>query len=100
MKTARTYVFMFVPIPRHWWQGSGTVGSAGILPALSGMLPDNAQHGTSCDVGKKSVIVSAAQEVVGNMPATAGNMPALPDQLFWTWFVDNPRPHSRLLWRR
>jgi hypothetical protein len=34
----------------------------------------------------------AAQKTADNMPATASNLPALPDHLFWTWFVDNPRP--------
>jgi hypothetical protein len=36
-----------------------------------------------------------AQKIAGNMPATAGSIPALPDQLLWTWFVYNPRPASK-----
>jgi hypothetical protein len=85
MKTARTYVFMFVPIPRHRWRDFGTGGSAGILPAVCGMLPDNTDHkGTPRGAGWNPLIMYAAQEI-------AGNMPALPNHLFWTWFVDNPR---------
>jgi hypothetical protein len=25
---------------------------------------------------------------------TGGETQALPDHLFWTWFIDNPRPQS------
>ena len=90
MKTAWTYVFMFVAIPRHWWRDSGAVGSAGILPAVSGMLPDNTDHnGTPDGAGRNPVIIYDVQEI-------AGNMPALPDQLLWTWFIYNPRPASKL----
>jgi hypothetical protein len=92
MKTARTYVFVFISIPRHWWLVFGTGGSAGILPAVSRMLPDNTDHiGTLRGAGRNPLSMYAAQEIAGNMPATAGNMPALPDQVLWTWFVDNPR---------
>jgi len=82
---------MFVSIPQRWSQGFSTVGSVGILPALFGILPHNTHHGTPRGAGRKLLIRCAAQEVAANMPATAGNMPVLPDHLFWKWFVDNPR---------
>jgi len=81
MKTVRTYVFIFVP---QRSLDSRAAGSAGILVAVSGMLPDNMHHGgRQCGAGKTSLIMRAA-------PKVAGNMPALPNHLFWTWFVDNP----------
>jgi hypothetical protein len=56
-----------------------------MLPAVSGMLPDNTAHyGTLRGAGRNPLSMYAAQEI-------AGNMPALPNHLFWTWFVDNPR---------
>lgn len=67
-----------------------------MLPAVSGMLPNNTDNnGTLGGAGRNRVSDYAAQEIAGNMPATAGNMPALPDHLLWTWFVDKPRPHSK-----
>ena len=94
MKRIRTYVFVFISIPQHWWRGFDTGGSAGILPAVSGMLPGNTDHnGPPRGAGCNPLSMCAAQEIAGNMPATAGSMPALPDQLLWAWFVDNPRPN-------
>jgi hypothetical protein len=56
------------------------------------MLSDNTDHnGMLRGAGRNPLRMYAAQEIAGNMPATAGNMPALPDHLFWMWFVDNPR---------
>jgi hypothetical protein len=96
MKRIRTYVFVFISTPRHWRRGFGTGGSAGILPAVAGMLPDNADHeDTPRGAGRNPPIMYAAQEIAGNMPATAGNMPVLPDHLLWTWFVYNPRSPSK-----
>jgi hypothetical protein len=92
MKTTQCYDFMFVAIPRQWLRAPSTVGSAGILPVVFGMLPDNAHRGTPRAAGRNLRIMCAAQKTADNMPATASNLPALPDHLFWTWFVDNPRP--------
>jgi len=44
------------------------LGSAGMLPALSGILPDSMQRRTACNM-----------KTPGNMPAAAGRMPALPN---------------------
>jgi hypothetical protein len=49
------------------------------------MLSDNTDHnGMLRGAGRNPLRMYAAQEIVGNMPA-------LPDHLFWVWFVDNPR---------
>jgi hypothetical protein len=45
--------------------------------------------------GKDLKNALVAGRTAGNMPTTADRMTALPNHLFWTWFVDNPRRSSR-----
>jgi hypothetical protein len=47
-------------------------GSAGMLPAVSGILPDSMQRHTACNM-------KTPRNGTGNMPAAAGRMPALPN---------------------
>jgi hypothetical protein len=74
MKTARTFVFIFVPIPRGWLfhepiiRGFG-VGSNGSSPTE----PNDNER--SQWPGLRRCEYEAE---------------ALPSELFWTWFVDNP----------
>ena len=74
MKTARTYVFMFVPIPPEWLAHEPRAWFA--RPAEREFSADEnimAQHD-------------------GERNSSRCETRALPNHLFWTWFVDNPRP--------
>jgi hypothetical protein len=82
MKTARTYVFMFVLIPLgglfHEPMISGFgAGSDGSSPT------DQKDNERSQWPGMRRCECEAEAE-------------ALPSQLFWAWFVDNPRPPWKL----
>ena len=78
MKTARTYIFMFVPIP------PGSANYEPMIPCLragsNGISPPEQKMMTQPD-GECEI-------------PTGGETQALPDHLFWTWFIDNPRPQS------
>jgi len=74
MKTARTYVFMFVPIlfepVAHTRIPIGSNGSAQVRSTVK-------RHGAGCQYRDEC------------------NTQTLPSHLFWTWFVDNPRRNLR-----
>ena len=75
MKTAWTYVSMFVPMPPSWLFhgpmipgfGAGSNGSSPTDENNSGALRWPERELEQCEAS------------------------ALPNHLFWTWFVDNPR---------
>jgi hypothetical protein len=50
------------------------------MPVVSGMLPDNLPPHFRCNtrLRRGHKILETWQEYVGNMPTTAGRMPALP----------------------
>lgn len=78
MKTARTYVFMFVPIPPGWLFHEPVVPDFGT--GSNGSSPPDQKHDekTSWRVRHRDGCQTQA----------------LPNDLFWTWFVDNPRPRQ------
>ena len=76
METARTYVFLFVPIPTSWlFHESMIRGCAGGSNGSS----STDQKGNE---SSRSLVVRRCECEVE----------VLPSQLSWTWFVDNPRP--------
>jgi hypothetical protein len=82
MKRAQSYVFMFVPIPERW------VAHASRAPAMA-----SSPSRTSLDsLGFQAP--TNTKDRFGGMPEPARETRALPNDLFWTWFVDNPRPSS------
>jgi len=79
MKATRTYVFVFLPIPSEWSAHASRVrrfkfGSNG-SSSLDGEQNENSRFRGSDRP----------------LPDTC----ALPNHLFWTWFVDNPRSRPR-----
>jgi hypothetical protein len=80
MKAARTYLFMFVAIPPGWlFQG----------PKIPGFVARS--NGSSPTSGKRN-----DRSRWGEGPSQESKAQSLPNHLFWTWFVDNPRPPSKL----
>jgi hypothetical protein len=75
MKTARTYVFMFVPIPPGWLSHEPMI--PGVRAGSNGSSPPDQKH----DEGGRWRI----------RHGDGCETQALPHHLFWTWFVDNPR---------
>jgi hypothetical protein len=79
MKTASTYVLMFVANPLGWLFpepmvpgfGGGSNGGSPINEKNSGAPGWPERQREQCEAS------------------------ALPNHLFWTWFVDNPRPVSK-----
>jgi hypothetical protein len=55
-----------------------SVGSAGMLPAVSGILPDNSAGLRVALPTGVAAVLRFAQEPPGNMPAAASRMLALP----------------------
>jgi hypothetical protein len=78
MKAAPTYVFMLVPIP------SELIGH----PLVAGHSSFG-QTGSSPANGKRN-----GRSQWGERPCQRCDTQSLPSHLFWTWFVDNPRPRS------
>ena len=78
IKTTRTYVFMFVPIPSEW------IAPASVAPAYS-----FGRNGSSPTNGKRNDR-SRRRECLSH----ESKAQSLPHHLFWTWFVDNPRSSS------
>jgi len=76
MKTTRTYVFMFVPIPTGWLFHEPMI--SGFAGGLNGNSPKNQERGETAHWQVR--------------PRNRCETATLPNQLFWTWFVDNPRP--------
>ena len=76
MKTIRTYVFMFVPIPLEW------MAPTSVAPAFS-----FARNGSSPTSDKRN-----DRSRWEERPYHENKAQSLPNHLFWTWFVDNPRP--------
>jgi hypothetical protein len=60
----------------HWSRGADIVGSAGILPAGAGMLPE-ASTCIAIDLAKAQCS-SVREKLSGRMPDRAGCKPALP----------------------
>jgi len=78
MKSARTYVFVFVPILLE--QVANTRVATGFQAGSNGSSPPNRKH-----------------EETSHLPARHREefeTQILPGDLFWTWFVDNPRRSS------
>ena len=75
MKTARTYVFMFLPIPPGWLSHEPMI--PGLRAGSNGSSPPDEKHDDT------------ARWRVRNLDGCETQ--PLPHHLFWTWFVDNPR---------
>jgi hypothetical protein len=75
MKTARTYVFVFVPIQMGWLFHEPMIRGLG--------AGSNGSSSTDQSDGERSRAPA--------MRRCECEVEALPSQLFWTWFVDNPR---------
>lgn len=80
MKTSRTYVFMFVPI--LFERVANTRVTTGFRTGSNGSSPPDEKHNET-----------ARWQV---RHCAGGETQALPNHLFWTWFVDNPRPSCSL----
>jgi hypothetical protein len=75
MKTAWTYVFMFVPMPQSWLFHEPMIPGFGV-----------GWNGSSPTDENNSGAVRWSERELEQYEASA-----LPNHLFWTWFVDNPR---------
>jgi hypothetical protein len=84
MKTAGTYVFMFVPIPRSWLLHEPMIRGFGA--GSNGSSPTDQN-----DIERSQWL---------GMRRCECEAEALPNHLFWTWFVDNPRPEPAVNTRR
>jgi hypothetical protein len=81
MKTSRTYVFVFVPIPKEWGaNGFRDSNSTARRKNGSVLLPIQLRRTRDA---KFPIVRTRSLEREAD---------ALPHHLFWTWFVDNPRP--------
>jgi len=78
MKTARPYVFMFVAISPAWLSHEPII--PGLHAGLNGSSPPDQKHD---ELARWRVRHRNECETQ-----------ALPNHLFWTWFVDNPRASS------
>ena len=76
MKTARTHVFVFVPILAEW------------VPHTRAPIASRGGSNGSTPPEQKPAERPRWQVRHGDGWGTQ----ALPNHLFWTWFVDNPRP--------
>jgi hypothetical protein len=81
MKAARSYVFLLVPILIE--RVAHTKVANGFCAGSNGSLPPDPKY------------VETARWRVRHSDRCETQ--ALPSDLFWTWFVDNPRPPSKLL---
>jgi hypothetical protein len=75
MKTAWTYVFMFVPMPSGWLSHKPMIPGFGAGPNTSSPTDEN-----------NSGALRWPERELEQCEASA-----LPNHLFSTWFVDNPR---------
>jgi hypothetical protein len=75
MKTARTYVFRFVPIPTGWFFHEPMISGFGA--GSNGSFPTDENNRGALRWPEHELEQCGAS--------------ALPNHLFWTWFVDNPR---------
>jgi hypothetical protein len=78
MKTARTYVFMFVPIPPGWLSHGPMI--RGLRAGSNGSSPADEKHDDTNRWRVRNLDGCETQPVSHH--------------LFWTWFIDNPRPQS------
>jgi hypothetical protein len=78
MKTAPTYVFLFVPIPAGWLSPEPMI--PGLRAGSNGSLLPEQKHHHEMDWPVRDCGESETE--------------TLPNHLFWTWFVDNPRLSS------
>ena len=78
MKAARTYVFVFVPILME--RVANMRGATGFGAGSNGSSPSDEKHNKTTRWRVRH--------------CSGGETQALPDHLFWTWFIDNPRPQS------
>jgi hypothetical protein len=95
MKRIWTTVFVFVPIcvesGAHAWSVVGKREHAARSVRHVAGQPGRA---TTRVNGKDPKNALVAGGTAGNMPTTADRMTVLPNHLFWTWFIDNPRGSS------
>jgi len=80
MKVARTYVFVFLPIPAEWISHPATV--RGFRGGPNGSSPMDREHNEKFPWRGRHRQERDTQ--------------SLPSHLFWTWFVDKPPTFSRL----
>jgi hypothetical protein len=84
MKTARTYVFVFVPIPESR------------VTDASRVLVSESRRKRLC-----STALAVRQEplqakfAIAKTASPARETSPLPNDLLWTWFIENPRPSSK-----
>ena len=78
MRAARTYVFVFVPILLE--RVANMRGATGFGAGSNGSSPSDEKRNTTARWRVRRY--------------SGGETQALPDQPFWTWFIDNPRPQS------
>ena len=76
MKAARTYVLMFVPIPPEWMAPAAV--SRGFTVGRNGNSSSDHKNNRRFRWQGRDLEEWEAQ--------------LLPSDLFWTWFIDNPRP--------
>src|SRR5262249_29974818 len=90
MKTARTYVFMFVPFPEDWVAHASRVLE--VASSRSRTSLDSFRFQASTDP-KDCFGGTPLQRMSSNGQAfqPAHETRALPNDLFFSWFVDNPR---------
>jgi len=79
MKAARTYVFVFIPVLLE------RVGGGRVAPCF-----DAGSNGSSPTDHEYNACLRLRAPVRQECEAEA-----LPSNLFWTWFVDNPHPSSK-----
>jgi len=75
MNAARTYIFMFVSIPSGWLFRESMIARFGARS--NGSSPTDQNH--------SGALRSPERELEQREAC------ALPNHLFWTWFVDDPR---------
>ena len=90
MKTARTYVFMFVPVVLERWMAHASRVPA-MAPSPSRTPLDSLGFQVSTNP-KDCFGETPLQRMRSNGQAfqPARETRAIPNDLLWTWFVDNP----------
>jgi hypothetical protein len=81
MKRARTIAF--VPISLDW----GAHASRVLVAAFR-------RNRLSLGFQPAGAFALSEKFAMARTPSPARETRALPDHLFWTWFIDNPRPQS------
>jgi hypothetical protein len=83
MKRTPTNVFVFAPISPDW----GALASRVLVAA-------SRRNRLSLCFPRVGDFALSEKFAMARTPSPARETQALPDHLFWTWFIDNPRPQS------